>query len=223
MFSWLIDALFPLECVGCGAEKTIACENCLANLRFNEETTCPQVTVTGGQVAFVSMYSYANPIVKGLLRKAKFHAVEPTRGAIIQLARKGLAHFASQLPSGDDVIVIPIPVVASRLRERGFDHILDIAKVVSANLKAPIVKALAAKEHKRQSQLESEASRLKNIREVFSVCAPVSGKRVILVDDVATSGATLGEAARVLESAGVCEVFGVVLARGGKKSESTTS
>jgi ComF family protein len=155
--------------------------------------------------------------VKGVLRQAKFHGVPSTQNAIVRLVDKGIARCGHLFPKGKDVIVVYVPTTARHIRERGFDQAEWIAADVSVYVNAPIVSALRAASHKRQSHFGSDAARKKNVRGMLRVVTDVRGKRIILVDDVVTSGATMTEAARVLREAGAVSVFGIALARGGKK------
>jgi ComF family protein len=136
----------------------------------------------------------------------------------------GLAATLSQLllaaPGARDLLgradcVLPIPSSAKRLEERGYNPALLIARAVAPNhcrmnvLERPV-------DHPPQRSLK-RAERLHNVRGAFAINAKrasdLNGKRVVLVDDVMTTGATLHEAARVLRRAGAATVAALVLAR----------
>jgi ComF family protein len=218
MWTWLTNALFPVECAGCHREGSVACEECLAGVRFFE-AKCELGDLQG----VIALYSYADPVVKGILRQAKFHAVESAQDGIVHLVDKGLAKYGQRLPHGPDVVIVPIPAPKHRVQERGFDQVRWIAACVSAFLSVPIADAMTAKSHKRQSHVATEGERAENIKGTFTAVLSLAGKRVILVDDVVTSGSTMCEAARVLRAAGAVEVWGFSLARGGKKAKENTT
>ena len=114
-------------------------------------------------------------------------------------------------------IVVPVPVHADRLRERGFDQAEAVARVVAAELRLPCVAAI--ERHRatlRQSEL-GRSERSANVAGAFSVrqreAGAVAGRSVLLVDDVATTGATLRSAAAALVDAGAVAVAAVTIAR----------
>jgi ComF family protein len=112
--------------------------------------------------------------------------------------------------------LIPVPLHVSRLRERGFNQAVLLAKVLQKTTRAPVDPFLLKKDRPTppQATLKLE-ERKRNVRGVFRVAEParVEGRSLLLVDDVATTGATLDEAARVLKRAGAKRVEAVVAAR----------
>lgn len=112
-------------------------------------------------------------------------------------------------------LVLPLPLSRGRLAERGFNQALLLARALSP-AKADAGLLLRVRHTQPQSQLDRKA-RLRNVQGAFAVeplrHAAVRGKRVVLVDDVMTSGASLFGAARVLREAGAAHVTGLVLAR----------
>jgi ComF family protein len=112
---------------------------------------------------------------------------------------------------GDADCVVPVPLHWRRRWRRGFNQALDLAR----HLEVPVRCALARHRNTRtQTDLPAEA-RLRNVRDAFVVTRPaaISGRRVVLVDDVSTTGATLEACARVLMAAGAAEVRTVTAAR----------
>lgn len=121
-------------------------------------------------------------------------------------------------------LLIPVPLSARRLAERGYNQAWEIGKAVRQRgrlqglaVPAPCARALLRRgDHPDQHTLSRE-QRWRNLRQAFEVnprhAGAVSGRRVLLVDDVSTTGATLQMAARVLRRAGAAEVNGLVFAR----------
>ena len=110
--------------------------------------------------------------------------------------------------------IIPMPLSAQRLRERGFNQSHEIARGLARRLHVQVADAAC----KRIRHTPPQASlpldqRRANIRGAFECTMDLDGARVAIVDDVLTSGATLNELARTLLRAGAAEVTGWVLAR----------
>jgi ComF family protein len=112
-------------------------------------------------------------------------------------------------------LVLPMPLARQRLRERGFNQALELALRL-APAKTDATMLLRLRETPAQSALAREA-RQRNVRGAFGLAAgrvaEVAGRRMLLVDDVMTSGASLYAAAQVLRDAGAAHVAALVLAR----------
>jgi len=113
-------------------------------------------------------------------------------------------------------VLIPVPLHIDRLRERGFNQSLLLAAWVSRSVERPLWPDALQRIRWTESQITLDrAQRRSNVRGAFRVRRPrqVAGRRVILVDDVYTTGATANECARVLRGAGAEEVYVITLAR----------
>ena len=111
-------------------------------------------------------------------------------------------------------LIIPMPMHPTRLKERGFNQSLEIAKVITKNHPEKLNNALV----QRQRYTPPQASlplkeRVKNIKGVFATSADLTGKRIAIVDDVMTTGASLNELAKTLKKAGAVRVECWVVAR----------
>jgi ComF family protein len=109
---------------------------------------------------------------------------------------------------------VPMPLARGRLAERGFNQALEIARVVATRT------GIALLPHSCRKVVETPAQamlpwkeRARNVRRAFVCDADLQGRRIAVVDDVLTTGATLNELARVLRKAGAVEVRGWVVAR----------
>jgi ComF family protein len=107
--------------------------------------------------------------------------------------------------------VVPVPLHWRRRWRRGFNQALDLARHLDAPIQYPLVRR---RDTRTQTDLPA-AERLRNVRDAFVVSrrATISGLRVVLVDDVSTTGATLEACARVLVAAGAAEVRTLTAAR----------
>jgi ComF family protein len=147
-----------------------------------------------------------------VLAEFKFHGDPGWAGTLATLLRS-TPWVEPALDAAD--AVLPIPLSPARLRERGFNQSLLLARALAAP-KADAGLLLRVRDTPAQSGL-ARAQRLRNLRTAFAV-APrgagrLAGLRVVLVDDVMTTGATLQAAAAVLRQAGAARVEAVVLAR----------
>jgi ComF family protein len=111
-------------------------------------------------------------------------------------------------------IVVPLPLHPVRLRERGFNQALELARPVAARLGLPLDFQTCERIRHTPAQASlSWKNREKNIRHAFQCTRELSGQRILLVDDVMTTGASLNELARTLKQHGASEVTLLVVAR----------
>ena len=215
----LLDLLFPKDCVcvACGrmlvddTERHL-CSDCAEALQPLEGPKCPVCgapTEDGGlcracarrsdfaRVPSRAPYAYADT-ARNLVHALKFQKV---RQAAVPLAL-GMLEI---LPKGFDALV-PVPLHRHRERERGFNQARLLCEALAERCGPPVLDALVrTRETKPQSKLP-EAERWKNLVGAFKLAQPVAGKRLILVDDVRTTGATTAACAAVLYAGGCREV-----------------
>jgi ComF family protein len=114
-------------------------------------------------------------------------------------------------------VIVPVPLHPSRLRRRGYNQADLIARRISAVSALPCLQALSrTRNTKSQLSTGNRMGRFANMQNAFTVALPdaIRGKHVLLVDDVATTGATLGAAAHALQDAGATRVTALAVARG---------
>jgi ComF family protein len=132
---------------------------------------------------------------------------------LLQLA---LTHFHEHYPEMVYEAVIPVPLHYHRLRQREFNQATIFAKGLARQLDLPVVERLLVRVRQTRPQVElSGDERRRNVKGAFAVTDPlrIAGKVVLLVDDVLTTSATVGEAATVLKAAGAQQVDVLALAR----------
>ena len=114
----------------------------------------------------------------------------------------------------NDYWLVPVPLHASRLNERGFNQAELLARSVAKTTGLQVVNCIKRiRPTVSQTGLE-RSQRLTNVDGAFALTMPVLGQRIILVDDVITTGATMEECAGVLKRAGAERVWGLAVARG---------
>jgi len=131
---------------------------------------------------------------------------------------KSLARLMiNALPHGIDAdVIIPVPLHPARLRAREFNQSLLLADELSRHLARPVSATNLVRTAATDPQTTlSRQERLRNLRNAFEIRRPqnLAGKRVLLVDDVFTTGTTLNECAKTLRKSGAGAVFALTLAR----------
>lgn len=208
MFKLLLDLLFPRSCVGCGREGSYLCQDCARRLQF-----FPSLLPLPPGSALDSLFAFAqyDELLKAAIHRVKYKGEFAILFDIAPL-------LATHLPPSylKSACLVPVPLHRSRERERGFNQSEVLAKALTKELKIP-VQLLLAKQKKTPSQATlKRKERLSNLTNAFSILHPDQHipSTILLVDDVATTGTTLNECARVLKQHGAKKVFGVVLAHG---------
>jgi ComF family protein len=221
------DFVFPPICYGCDDETDagLVCDSCRLLLFTSELAVCPDCgracLPTAGRCGRCdepfhlnrvrALGTYAPPF-STLVQAFKYS--EKTRvGELLGVALSRLV-MQDSLLSGCD-IVCAIPLHPARLRERGYNQSLLLAAAVAVASGIPLAEPLVRKKNTRsQTTKTTPEARRRNLEDAFKLRpgADVVGKRVLLVDDVMTTGATLNAAAEVLLQGGAASVSGAVVA-----------
>ena len=207
--TWMEDLLFPADvlCLCCDAalgrdaENGIcaSCRAALDALALKQQ----EVEAQGGLhlpkgIAYIhSAFVYEGPVRK-LVHRLKYESV---RQAAVPLAEQ-----MAFLPSGEEEIIVPVPTDKKRERRRGFNQSALLAERIGKELGMQVIPALRRVESRRPQTGLTAREREQNLVGCMASSDAVSGKRVLLVDDVCTTGATLREAGRALCKAGALHV-----------------
>jgi len=217
-----IERALPAQpCLLCGAASRDGawCAPCDAALPYLTAPRCPvcALPTLHGAVCgrclkhppqfdrTVAAYAYAFPLDK-LVQALKFHEQ-------LLLAQQLANKLAQRVVIRPDLI-IAMPLHPARLRERGFNQSLELARRIAQLLDIPLSSHACqrVRDTPPQSTLPWKA-RGKNMRQAFACTENLAGLHVAIVDDVMTSGASLNEVAQALRRAGACEVSAWVVAR----------
>ncbi|MBE0425047.1 MAG: ComF family protein [Nitrospirae bacterium] len=154
----------------------------------------------------VISYGLYDGVLAEAINQLKFYNVK----RLLKPLGRLLLNF--DLPEMDGLV--PVPLSIRRLRERGFNQSLLIARVISKNIRIPLLMdtLLKVRETPPQTGLSAK-ERLLNLKNAFVVKGNVEGLRLFLVDDVMTTGATVTECSKQLLKAGAKEVVVLTLAR----------
>ncbi len=196
--------LFPDKCLLCGKVLGRGELDLCGDCRASTQEFAQDGRGIAGIRALTAVWYYDGQVRESIVRY-KFHG---RRGYAPGYGRALAMRVARDLPMPD--VIVGVPISAKRLRERGYDQVELLAKAVSRELGIPCVRALDKhRDNRANSSLESAKERFANVRDVYRVTAKelVAGKRVLLIDDVITTGATMGECARMLRLAGAAEVI----------------
>lgn len=220
----LVDVLAPQDCFVCGAESAgeAVCEVCASELPRRPPSACPCCALPGLGGERCAACARERPDYDATLALYDFvFPVDAMVHALKYRHRLSMAHFlggelaARAADFGGEVdLVIPMPLHPRRLAERGFNQAVELARPLARARGLPIGLAVVRKTRDipAQAGLDREA-RLRNPRGVFECDVSLAGQRVIVVDDVMTTGATLGELARTLKRQGASWVGNLVVAR----------
>ena len=215
LYYLLVGVLFPPKCVLCRKllrkDELDLCREC------RETVPAYPFGKRKGQFldSFAAVWYYERNVRSSLLR-FKFRGARHYAAAYGRLLAMKLQ---SGYPEGFDVLTW-VPVSSLRKLRRGYDQVELLAKVVGRELDMTPVPLLRKIRHNRpQSRIHGEAERRANVLGAYRVRngADISGKRVLLLDDILTTGATAGEAARMLKTAGAGEVHCAAVAAAGKE------
>lgn len=230
-----IDIIYPPRCAVCGrflstGDSDVICPECRSGLRKAHSPLCSRCGVpfdTGPKEdrlcerclrdppsykAARALYVYEGPMVEAVHRfkyAGKTHLAGIFGPLLAESAR-------ACLPPESDPLIVPVPLHVKRLRKRGFNQSLLLARHVE-DLTGFALDSLSlrrVRETPSQAALGKDKRRV-NVREAFAVKSSlaIKGRDVLLVDDVSTTGSTLDACSRTLLRSGARRVFGLTLAR----------
>jgi ComF family protein len=223
---FLLDLMFPVECLGCGKESIWVCDECFKTIPLISVDKCPrcQLHSKDGQTCLkcrrgyyldgvVVASDYNHPLIKKLIINLKYNYVKDLAKFIAEIVARQLRYHGGFIE--ENWSLVPVPLHRKRLLERGFNQSELLCWHLNNLTGLPIQLALKRiKNTLPQASLQGQ-DRLVNIKESFSCESEmVKNKKLLLIDDIFTTGATLNEGARVLKQVGVKEVWGLVAAKG---------
>lgn len=218
----LLDVIFPITCFGCGKKSGYLCSECRRKITSPPLVGVRNTEFDGCDKIFAAC-SYENPAVKKLLWHLKYRGKRKLAEILAEIIFQNIKLFADhQLGNAvSKSILIPIPLSKKRLKQRGYNQAELIAKALSLKTGIPVRNDILYKKFHTLSQVETKTrkERTENLKGSFEVKFgdQVSelrpGLRILLVDDIITTGATLNEAAKTLKSAGFEKVIGIAAAK----------
>ncbi|MFA6393907.1 MAG: double zinc ribbon domain-containing protein [Patescibacteria group bacterium] len=251
----LLDAVFPVECFGCGREGEWVCPDCFKDLAYKEKQYClgckkenrfgefcPGCAGDYFLEGVLIAGDYDNELLSRTIKNVKYHLVKDATGYLgnylaaflineINKAKVAAINLkegriweklsgASAAPgfffNPDEAMIIPVPLSKKRARTRGFNQAELMAGALTKRLSFSVESGFLNRViHKIPQAKLGEEKRKKNVSGCYAwVGRNLDGRGVVLIDDVATTGATLNECARILKENGAGEVWGLVVAKG---------
>jgi ComF family protein len=242
-FGLLAEIFFPRRCVACGRKirvgalcetcrggiftsgampRSLFCGECGASVLRSPHRPPPEDTKSPCHPQFPYILgaagSYENESLKALVHALKFRglqrAAEPLADILAEYVAGVVAERGIDLAGSQ---VMPVPLSRRRQRGRGFNQAELIAERFASHFKLPLdTNSLARVRHtKPQTETKDLTERKMNVLGCFAVTQPdaVRGKKILLIDDVTTSGTTFLEASRALRAAGAVAIIALAIAR----------
>jgi ComF family protein len=220
----LAEGIFGGTCYLCrGASAGALCAPCSAELPYLARPRCPSCGLPGATEtlcgrclgerpafdATTAVFAYAFPadvLVQGLKFRSEL--------ALARLLADELYAAIHAASAGAVDLIVPVPLHDSRLRERGYNQSMEIARGIASRLNVPLAADACTRVRDTAAQLDLPwKARRENVRGAFSCRQALQGKTVAVVDDVMTTGATLSEVAATLKKFGAARVVNWVVAR----------
>lgn len=226
----ILDALFPPNCLNCESplnseEKNDGvCHLCLSRISVHATLFCSacqarlpenkKVCHKNSKYLLGAVTNYED-IIRTLIHRFKYGRWQRISGVINDLIDKYLKNLNLKL--NRNYIVVPIPLHENKKAERGFNQSEIIARHVAEKLNLPLKtdKLIRVRETQSQTAMRGWEERRNNLKGSFDISSPeqIKSKNIILVDDIYTSGATIGEAAETLKKAGARKIIAFVIAK----------
>ena len=222
-----LDVLFPARCAGCQRSGHVLCPACIAKIQPLPSPICQHCGTPLSPEGICKNCQYRPLKLSGQRAVALYQ--EPLRGCIHGLKYNGNTRLAEPLGlllaqaythyGMQADVLIPVPLHSERQQQRGYNHAMLLAEVCSAYLGIQMNNDILVRHRATVAQVDLHPrERHQNVAGAFA-CASASarsalnGRRIVIIDDVSTTGATLEACAVPLFEAGAKEVWGLVLAR----------
>ena len=216
LWKFFIDLLFPITCVGCGKEGSFICEKCKNEIFDIKQEKTRYID------KLISISSYNNPIIKKAIHIFKYKLAKEISIPLGEImAEKLKCIIPKELINR--LILVPVPLNKRRLKYRGFNQSEILAKEISKHTKIPVISNILIRKINTipQAELKNPKERKSNIKGAFEINKNFSypnfsfqKKIIILIDDVATTCATLNECAKTLKKLNPHQIWAMVIARG---------
>ncbi len=213
----ILEICFPDYCVGCHTKGSLLCELCIQKTRHPERDLPKNIKAS---------CDYRDPQIKRALHFLKYYKKKRLGTILGAIVYERLLEDIADIRMytlGSPILLIPVPLSKQRKRVRGYNQAFEIARGIQIAAKENKQELLfeisttaveKTKETKQQAKIKNRKERLQNLKNCFQVKnqALVHNRTIIIIDDITTTGSTLGELIAVLTDAGAKKVVGFAVA-----------
>jgi len=233
---FLLEIFFPIRCINCQRENFYLCPDCFSLIELNNQHYCPfcrpaKIVLDGKTCSSCRQKGkkltglffaapYQNFILKKIISQYKYEPfvkdLSKTLSLLIIQHFQTIDNKPSFFKDKRDFVFVPVPLSQKRKKWRGFNQAEEIAKELSLYYNIPLANNVLLKIKDNFSQTDlSGKEREENVRGIFKCISSeaIKNKKILLVDDVFTTGSTMEECALTLKQAGAKEVWGIAVAR----------
>lgn len=218
IFNKLLDVIYPPACMFCKhplspSDDDMICKDCLAHLPYTKNHGCFEAF--GGAAYLIAPFLYENGVRKAI-HDLKFKS-KYDNARVLAMFMAGYLANIEEIKAID--LVIPVPLSRKSFAKRGFNQTLLLAKGICERLNLLLDDRVLIKvrETKRQSSLRNFEDRARNVLDAYQCISDLSGKRILLVDDIYTTGMTVYNCAKALLDAGAEKVIAATIANAHKE------
>ena len=205
---WFMRAMFPPRCSICGRKGSYVCNAHVLPLAPAE--TCPYPPV---QAVYSAVFYDEN--AQQIVQRYKYNGCQDLH---VYMATQMLRALPDDINPANTCLV-PIPLHWTRYLWRGFNQSYLLAKHISSITKIPVVHALKRVKRTAQQTQLNKTEREQNLRDAFVLSTSIPQRRVLLVDDVYTTGATMHAAAIAVQQTGAKRIDSLTFARVATKTK----
>lgn len=208
----ILNALFPIECLGCHQIDEIICQKCLDKIIVLNKWEPNLYSLR----RIVTIFDYQQPLLKKALKSFKYspynlNILKKLSPLFIRCLKK--SPLALNYLTKNKFVLVPIPLSRQKLAKRGFNQANLIARELATAFNWPLKKYLKKEKNTPSQTNLSREQRKLNVQNIFKTQGKIV-PNIILIDDILTTGATLEQAAKVLYQAGAKKIWAIVLAQG---------
>jgi len=236
----VLDFLFPPRCVECSRLGAWLCSSCAEAVETirppvcprcglpiepvpaagHPATACPSCLEQDSPLAGIRAYAWHRNGIRTAIHRLKYDDLRALAGPLGEWMYQGWQYL--QPPAHAIDAVVPVPLHASRLRERGYNQAALLSRELARRLGLPMVGSALVRSRATRPQVGlNPRERQENVHDAFSCMdGRLQGRQVLLIDDVYTTGATLAAASAALHRGGAAAVWAYTLARAGERAVS---
>lgn len=199
-----MDFFFPDECVNCGKEDVLLCEQCKTPIKNSIIHK-----VNNSNIGYY-LFNYENEIIAKLIHRLKFYSCKKSLLCIEEIILNKISNIDLE-----DSIICPVPIHFFRKNNRGFNQSFLIAEIINKRAKnSKIIELVKKTKNTKPQRLCNKEDRLQNIKNSFIIKnMDYKNSKIVLVDDVYTTGSTINECINTLKQSGYKNIKFITLAR----------